>query len=215
LKTGIPYYEVLATISVWFVVIPCVIGLFTKKYFKPGEIALLYLVAISLCTEIVDTLLIKYHLDNFYIYDIYTVFEFALISWFYVKVFPLSRLTNLIYVMVFIFFGVAVFEFLNKPTIKEDIATTAESIFVILFTIFGFYSLLQNPVQSRVIAIPLFWFNSAFLIYFAGSLFLFIFSAYIQRHYHSLSRELYAIHSVMNILFYILISTGFWKTRAR
>lgn len=151
-----------------------------------------------------------------FVFHIYTVFEFTLISIFYIKVISNPKITSLIVGLILLFLIVATFDFLKKIKHLDDFSTTTESIIVMLYAVFGYFLLLKNPVQTRVISIPLFWFNTAFLLYFAGSLFLFIFGNFIQHHYKKgVFHEIWAIHSVMGLTLYILISIGFWKTKAR
>ncbi len=150
-----------------------------------------------------------------YVFHTYTVFEFMLISLFYIKVISNWKINSVIILLNLLFLGVAIFEFMHKIYVMDDLSTTVESILVMLYAVFGYYLLLKNPVQSQVTAIPLFWFHSAFLLYFAGNLFLFVFINYVNQHFKGLSNQLWSIHSVMSIILYSLIAIGFWKTKTR
>jgi hypothetical protein len=44
-------------------------------------------------------------------------------------------------------------------------------------------------------------------------LFLFVFNTYIEKHLTKVHHELWGINSSLNILFNLLITIGFWKTR--
>jgi hypothetical protein len=169
----------------------------------------------SVLSDLIVFLLQKNRINNMFVFHIYTVVEFTFISIFYMKIVSSERLKNAIIVLILLFLGVAIFDYINNKDKMDDLSTTTESIIVMLFSILGFSYMLRNPVQSRVVAIPLFWFNTAFLIYFAGNLFLFIFSSYFQSHFQRQFYELWGIHSIVSIIFYLLISTGFWKTKAR
>ncbi len=208
-------YDVLSTISAMWVVLPLLIGFIKKKYFNNAEKVLLCLTALSFITETIALILNERNMNNMYVYRIYTVLEFALISLFYILILSSSRFKPFIIATISFFTVFGIYDFLNHSDTMDNIATTMESIIVIIYSILGFHSMLKNPVHTRVRSIPLFWFNSAFLLYFAGNLFLFIFCSYILRHHHRTFNELWGIHSVMNILFYVLISVGFWKTKAR
>lgn len=213
MKTDV--YQLLITIASFTWIVPLAIGLYRNRYFNPSEKILLYLVGVSALSDFVSYTLKMQGVNNMFVFHIYTVVEFTLISLFYIKVNDNLKITRLIYGLIVIFLGIATYDFISNMNRLDDLSTTTESIIVMLYAIFGFASLLRNPIQSRVIAIPLFWFNTAFLIYFAGNLFLFIFSNYLQSHYKGQFDELWGIHSVMSIIFYLLISTGFWKTKAR
>ncbi len=196
--------------------IPLVVGLINRKYFTKGEKALLYLFAISPLFDLTGFILKKNGISNMLVFHIYTIIEFILISVFYSKVISNPKITLYIITIVVLFLGVAGFDLLNKLTLMDDFSTTTESIIVMLYAIFGYSLLLKNPIQSKVFAIPLFWFHTAFLLYFAGNLFVFIFSSYLQQHYkQNLFQEIWGIHSVMSMILYLLIATGFWKTKTR
>ncbi len=150
-----------------------------------------------------------------YVFHTYTILEFALISLFYIKVISKWKISCVIVILVTLFLGVAIFEFMHKIKVMDDLSTTIESILVMLYAVYGYSLLLKNPVQSQVTAVPLFWFHSAFLLYFAGNLFLFIFINYVNQHFKGASTGLWSIHSVMSITLKSLIAIGFWKTKAR
>jgi len=116
-------------------------------------------------------------------------------------------------ILVFVFIGIAILDFYyNGISSMDDIFLTTESILFMIYSLFAFFHLLQNPVYDNVLAAPLFWFNTAILTYFSGNLFLFVFSNYLENHFAKVSPALWGIHSLLNIVFYFLISTGFWKT---
>lgn len=196
-------------------VVPVAIGLARKKYFNTSEKILLWFVVASALSDVIAFVLQRQDINNMFLFHIYTVVEFTLISLFYVKVISNPRITPFIIGALFPFLCVAVYEFITNRNGLDVICTTTESIVLMLYAILGFSSMLKNPVQSRVVAIPLFWFNTAVLLYFAGNLFLFVFSNYMQSHFGNQFNGLWRIHSVMSIIFYLLIGTGFWKTKAR
>jgi exosortase/archaeosortase family protein len=169
----------------------------------------------SAFSDMIGSILRRNSINNMFVFHIYTVVEFTFISLFYIKIVSDERLKRFIIGLIFLFIGIAIFDYIKHRDQLDDLSTTTESIIVMLYAILGFSYMLKNPIQSKVFAIPLFWFNTAFLIYFAGNLFLFIFSSYIQSHFQRQFYELWGIHAIMSILFYLLMSTGFWKTKAR
>jgi len=139
--------------------------------------------------------------------------EVILLSLFFSQVFSSSKITLLIKLFVYVFFGIAAFDlYLNGFNSIDNISLTAECILLMIYSLFAFFHLLQNPVYDNILSAPLFWFNTAILTYFSGNLFLFVFSNYLENHFAKVSPALWGIHSLLNIVFYFLISTGFWKT---
>jgi hypothetical protein len=70
---------------------------------------------------------------------------------------------------------------------------------------------MKRLMYPNLLNTSFFWINIAILIYFAGNLFLFLFSNHLQKNNWEQYLAVYNIHSVTNIMYYILISIGFWK----
>ena len=88
-----------------------------------------------------------------------------------------------------------------------------ESVLISSFALISFKKLIQDEIPSAFVNTPFFYFNSAALLYFLGSLGYFAFLNLIEKRdpFHlSLAQN---IHYFLNIVFNIIISIGFWKTR--
>jgi hypothetical protein len=212
-----PYYWhlLLSNISSFFVVIPFAIGCIRWKFLDAGEKFLLALMAISLVVEIVGMSLRDQHENNLYVYHIYTALECILLSIYYIKTFSQKKIILCLKITIGLFICVIVFDFLSNGYKEMDnVSTTTESILFMMYASAFFYFLLKDPIYPKIVAAPVFWINSAVLLYFSGNLFVFIFSRYLQAHSPRIVYcELWDIHSLLNILFYLLISFGFWKTK--
>jgi len=127
-----------------------------------------------------------------------------------------SKIKILIKVFFILFLGIAGYDlYLNGLNSMDNLSLTTESVLLMLYSLIAFFHLIQNPVYPNILKAPLFWFNTAILLYFSGNLFLFVFSNYLQSHYAKVSPALWGIHSLLNIVFYFLIRLGFWKTAAK
>ena len=206
----------LAIVSSISTVFPFVIGL---KQFKhlPKEYKILFaLVGAALLTEITSYILTYvFTVRNMYMINSYIILEICLISTFYILIFSNRFLKIISGLFIFSFLWFAIYSLINSihPSFDHVVLTT-ESVVVIFFSILGFSHLLKHSLYKNILDAPLFWFNTAFLIYFSGNLFLHIFSKYLQEHALYTFFEMWAIwHSLLNISFYSLISIGFWKTR--
>lgn len=174
------------------------------------------MILVSSVSDLIIEILLRYKQSNMYVSHIYTIVEFVLISLFFVKTISPSRLVMAIYSVLGIFLVLAFYElFSDNEDSSDELSTTAEAITFIIYSLCTFYYMLQHPEQKNIFNIPLFWLNTAILLYFSGNLFLFLFGTYLEKHYHQTFVELWGIHAVMNIIFYILITVGFWKTKAR
>jgi hypothetical protein len=142
--------------------------------------------------------------------------EFILLSFFFARVFASLPWSRLVYLFIFVFLGVAIFDLsINGFNSLDNISLATECILLMIYSILAFFQLVQNPVYENILSAPLFWFNTGILTYFSGNLFLFVFSNYVESHFAGLAPALWGIHSALNIIFYLLITLGFWKTKVQ
>ncbi|UII33681.1 hypothetical protein LVD17_07600 [Fulvivirga ulvae] len=66
-----------------------------------------------------------------------------------------------------------------------------------------------NPIID-----PLFWVNSAILLYFSGVLFLFLFFEPLAKVNEASAVISYMFHNVLLVLKNVLFAVGFWKSRS-
>ncbi|HWY38714.1 MAG TPA: hypothetical protein VNY73_09160, partial [Bacteroidia bacterium] len=198
------------------VYIPLAIGIINRKKVKNDFPFLLYLAIVSFVLETVIISLHTYHINNLVFLRASTIAQFVLLSLFYNKSLVPSKVVTFIRIFIVIFLAVALFDlYKNGLSAMDDMSLTFASIVLMLYSLFTFYHIMQNPVQLNILSDPLFWFNTAVLIYFSGCLFLFLFSSYILTYSPKARYELWGINSVLNIIFNSLTATGFWKTRHR
>jgi hypothetical protein len=94
---------------------------------------------------------------------------------------------------------------------KEEIASYTKlmgSMIIITYAIVYFYRLMIDLPTYEVHRLPMFWFSSSFLIYHAGTIFLFAFTSYLV---HVLQDNLliyYSFHHVLSIINHFIIIIG-------
>ena len=207
---------ILGYISAIGTIIPLIFGILRFKYLNRKYFIILILFGIGTLTELatrVYSSIINH--NNIWIFNIYQIIETILIIAFYSSVTKNKIKKNILLLIAIIFSGISIYHiFTNKSNMLNDSSFSTESVIVVLLAILTFNSILKKQIYSNILAAPLFWFNSAFLLFFFGNLFLHIFSKYLQEHALYTFFELWGIwHSSLNIIFYILISIGFWKTK--
>ncbi len=210
------FYLSLSYASFFSIVVPLAVGLYRKKYFNPATYVLFYLLFTSLVAEATIFCLHLYHINNLFVSRAYTLVEFMLLSVFFLKVLPRPAIKFVIRLIIVLFLAIAATDLgMNGFALMDNISSTVESIILMVYTLAAFYFLVVNPPNANIYSTPAFWFYTGILTFFSCDLFLFIFSNYIQRHYAKVSYELWGIHSINNIIFYLLISIGFWKTKTK
>ena len=135
------------------------------------------IIALFLCLSIYTRLLLKNINLQLIVNRISLVVEFILLSilynfslinkfkkWF----FAISSILFLVY---------SSFDFIiSKPGYFSFIPLVIECFFFLLVIIYFFYEKIQYNVSKPIYSSPLFWVSVAFLIYFSGNFFLFLFS---------------------------------------
>jgi hypothetical protein len=81
---------------------------------------------------------------------------------------------------------------------------------VISYSIFYFYRLMIELPSTHLQRMPMFWINSAYLIYYAGALILFVFTSYIVDVLKDNLVVYWIFHNTLSIIQHLLILIGVW-----
>lgn len=84
------------------------------------------------------------------------------------------------------------------------------SIILICYCIVYCYRLLVDLPVQHLQRVPMFWFNSAVLIFNAGTLFLFLFTTYLVEVLHNDLLIYWTFHNILNIIQHLVIMIGLW-----
>ena len=99
--------------------------------------------------------------------------------------------------------------FLQKQSISSY-PKFVNSFIIIGYCIFYFYRLMVELPSTNLQRLPMFWFNSAFLIYFAGALILFIFTSYIVNILKDNLITYWVFHNTLSICEHLIVLTGLY-----
>lgn len=209
-------YNILSYLALGSTIIPFIFWVLRKQYFKTTETIVFILILVSIFTEIACYVYQSvFRSDNIVILNGYAIVETTLICLFYYMTF-LNKWTRIFILLALFFYLIMAIQqiIINHKGSIGNISLTVEAVIIILLSIFAFHDLLKRAIYPNILDASVFWINSAFLIFFAGNLFLYLFSSYLQKHSLYVFFELWGLwHSLLNITFYTLISIGFWKTR--
>lgn len=155
----------------------------------------------------------EYHINNLWLLHYYTVFEFSLIAWFFGIILEGFIQPKLI-LIVGIGFGIA--SMLNSIYLQplnefNTYARSLEGVLVILMALAWYFRTLSEMKVKRLQDEPLFWVNTALLLYFSGSVLLFAFSNFLLSLNRSLNLYIWAFHGIFSALLYSFVSIGVWK----
>ncbi len=119
----------------------------------------------------------------------------------------LTVLTNLLFVLFFIYMGVADKDFYDKGISEstQSIVYTVEGIILLLLCSFYFFELFKKLPIGDLKNEPVFWVSTGLLFFMACTLPYSLLENYIQRYYPALSFALYSLFYVFYTLLFIMI----------
>ncbi len=202
----------------WIIIAPFLLAVARYNRLSKALKIITWYLMLSVVTQAVSLILWKESINNLPLLHVFTVLEFLLLftyysfqskplftrSWFYtilvlflsfalLDAFVLENLHSFnIYTRsleAFIFIGCSVHWFIHSLTIESKV-------------VFGE----QNALK---------YMNAGFFIYFSGSLILFAFSNYINHLGRPLLMNIWTLHTLLLIVLYLFIFTGFCKTNRK
>ena len=208
--------KALPDISIISSFLPVIIGYSSFSSVKRNIFLVFILINLACLTEIISqiTPYIGFK-SNIIFINIYFLFEIGLTTMIYLKLNSKNNWRFFILVSGSLLILNAIYHLVSKQrNTLDNVQMTLESLFMISVSLVVFYAQLKELKYSNITDVPMFWVNSAFLIFFGGNLFLHAFSNYLVKYELYSFFELWGIiHSLLNITFCFLISIAFWKSR--
>lgn len=121
------------------------------------------------------------YFDSFYFFllliRLFLAFEFILICIFYRTVFKTTKIKNILIFAAFFFVIFCIYNFIQSPKAEFDfMPLVVECLFFTIAVLYYFYETMRNNFTTPLFQLPVFWISVAFLIFFSGNFFLFLFS---------------------------------------
>lgn len=174
-----------------------------------------WLLTFNLVIELIAKWLAWHKQLNLPLLHIYTIGEFLLLSLFYEQLLPKRFFWNRLF---WPFTGVVLLLiilnslYLQPPETFNSNARTLVQVVYIIFAVQYFFYLTSSEDAA---APSLRWINSAVLIYYSGSLFIFMLSNYLQQRGIAMPRSFWAFNGFLNLIYQLLILRGLWMGVSR
>jgi len=194
------------------VFLPMVIAIGKNRRHQYYVRILLFGLIISAITDIINQFVfVSNRWNSAILFHGYTVLEFIIYALLYQHFFHNPHIKKGIKVIIVLFLIFKVIDVTLISNIKEHdtLAMTLESIVMITFGLLYFDQVLKEMAIPNLERYPVFWINSGILIYFSGSLFLFLFSDFIFNNRMSYW-SFWPIHSCLTITKNISFAIGLW-----
>jgi len=180
----------------------------TKTDLKWFEALLIWSLFIQIAAKIVGQTMG----NNMPLLHIYTLFEFVFMSLFYKEIiFNSLKIKKyftwfLIFIIVLIICNSLLFESILTHNIRAKGLT---QIIIISYSIFYFFNRISVEIQRENIYLNRI--NAAILMYYAGSLFIFIFAEFLLEHSELVRKYFWDFNALLYLVFQLLILIATWK----
>jgi len=201
----------------WIIFLPLLMALKHRRKYPQEFNYILYYLILSVLTQTVSFILWKLRIRNYPVLHIYTLLEYAVLLKFYSGI--LKGLVSGM-VMTFLLYAFLIFSVIDSVLI-ESIYTfntygrTIEALILITLSIAWFMKIVAESDEEKSRLKGATYFVSGFLIYFASSIILFSYSAYVDTLSIHARMNVWLIHTFLVVQLYILITIGLWKAKTR
>ena len=147
--------------------------------------------------------------EGFFIYDIFSIIEVACFLFFIKQIIKNKKIAKYLPLIFFTFLGFNIIDyfFLRQPESFNSMASGVEAILIIISCLYYFYEQLREETSTLLIyTTHTFWIVIAFLIFFAGTFFLYIYTENISIDDKAFIKQYIIINSVFYLLKNILFS---------
>jgi hypothetical protein len=114
------------------------------------------------------------------------------------------RLASNIMIVAFLVFATVDIFFMETPTGYAAYTNTLSSFVFILVSLLYFYVLIQQMPTETITRLPMFWINTAFLLYYAGNFTIYLFVDYLIQQKNNLVLP-WTVHNFWGLIFYAII----------
>jgi hypothetical protein len=175
---------------------PLVAGLIRWKSLSYRLKLVVYLALISLLSDLLCLVLIKFKINTWPVGNLFLILQFALL--FLAMEQKTLRLVRLFFYGCLLF-GVVNFLFIQPPTAFNSYTSYVYGILLIVYALAFLYQLMNEMPVEHVQSLPMFWIAFGVLVYYGGNLFLFLFNNYLMVHLPKSHQAIWNVHNVLNI----------------
>lgn len=199
-------------ISAWSILAPIIVGAIGYRAFSFNIRFLFLFICLTGVLELISGILMHYQMNNLLLFHIHVYLEFIFITliFFFVYDSVLWRAVSLIFLGIFLVYSIINNVFYEGLEIFNSRQRYVEGLMLIVMCAGYFISLMRRPIHRYLEKQPMFWLVSGWLIYFAGTLYLFLFSNELMAEEKF---QFWEVHSVLNIGLNTIYVVAFLKER--
>lgn len=173
-----------------------------------------YYVAITVFRNILTLITAQFGIYNIFIYNWHNLLAFVLVALLYYTILGNRYFKIFSVVTITVSTIIALFDYQSLFDIQtvnfNRFSYNTSGCFTIILILLYFYELIQRLQVPNLTKYPLFWFSAGALLYYAGTIFSYIF---IENTFNStieLRQQYWMIDSILAILFNIFLGFSIW-----
>ena len=171
---------------------------------------------VSSLYELFGSLILGWNVSYWFVF--FEILAFLCIYYFYFEILQ-KQFLKLFLLTLFLFLGFCFYLSLNFIIkdffIVSSYLNTFTTLFILFFTIIWFRRLILDASIENLLENSTFYFISGFILYYFGTLFLFLISNYLYK-FDALSLQSYwVVNIILNLILRILLIVGLWKARTK
>lgn len=200
----------LSYITLFSPLLPIIIGIAFFKHLTRVSTLILVLCSFSILCDISSYVWALLYGNNYWIIHLYQIIELAVLGAFYQ-----TFLNNKFSAMPFWGFAIVyiiVIILILQPANISSTMISLKCLLVITYGIWGYLNIFNNSRYLFIDKSPEFWFNTAMLIYFSGSLFSWSMFNLVHQS-NGAGSGVWSFHNISSILRNLLFAIGLWKTK--
>lgn len=194
------------------ILLSTIMGALRVKQTTPTLKSLCFLIFFTFLTELVTRVLWFYKIPNLFIWPVYMAIEFGILVWMYStaleNVLLIRTRTGLVVGFACLLVGRTVMGL--NPFLFDSAGRPVESVIILSLVLAYFYKTFQELKVKNLRREPLFWVSSGLLLYFSGSLLIFIFANFVLQYSKVFNYQIWIVHSALNALLYSAYTYALW-----
>jgi hypothetical protein len=183
-----------------------------RKSFDIAHSLIFYYIIFSFVNEILLRLCIRLFHNNIPLYNLFSLFEFSILTAFYCRTLFVRQRKSFHISLVLLFLLIYFLELIYKgPFEMLNYSFLFSNSLLVVLAIASFRKIANNSEAFIITDNPLFWINSAILIFFSCTIFIFGLKRYTLKYTLLTSVTNYLL-LLFIFVFYSLLTVGLWKT---
>lgn len=185
------------------------IGLFQSRILSHDLRLVILTLSLSLLADLLLLILWNLSINNWWIANIFLLIQIFLLYKYFSATYPnkVFRITA----YLFLLFALINFIFIQGPFSFNSFSDYAGAIILLLYSLYSLYRLLKDLPVENIYQLPLLWISFGVLVYYAGTLFLFLFNNYMLTYYLKTHPSVWILHNILNVIKNLLFAVALWQ----